>query len=75
MKKEKKQIQTKKFYSILEVAEIIGVHPDTIRHAIHTRELAYIKVGKGGGKIIIAATDLDAYITKRRIPSVPDGQD
>ena len=57
---EERMIQPKRFYTIQEVAEILGVKERTIRHHINeTKLLPYLKISK---KIIIRDEDLSGFI-------------
>ena len=52
--------QPKRFYSIQEVAEILGIKERTVRHHINeTKLLPYLKISK---KIIIREEDLSGFI-------------
>ena len=52
--------QPKRFYSIQEVAEILGIKERTVRHHINeTKLLPYLKIRK---KIIIREEDLSGFI-------------
>jgi len=52
--------QPKRFYSIQEVAEILGIKERTVRHHINeTKLLPYLKISK---KIIIRDEDLSGFI-------------
>ena len=52
--------QPKRFYSIKEVAEILGIKERTVRHHINeTKLLPYLKISK---KIIIRDEDLSGFI-------------
>jgi excisionase family DNA binding protein len=52
-----------KFYSIDEVAELLGVSPRTVRRAIERKELIAHKLGRA---VRIAETDLKAFIARGR---------
>jgi excisionase family DNA binding protein len=52
-----------KFYSIDEVAELLGLSPRTVRRAIESKELIAHKLGRA---VRIAETDLKAFIARRR---------
>jgi len=55
--------QPKRFYSIQEVAEILGIKERTVRHHINeTKLLPYLKISK---KIIIREEDLSGFIESR----------
>ena len=57
---EERMIQPKRFYTIQEVAEILGVKERTIRHQINeTKLLPFLKISK---KIIIRDEDLSGFI-------------
>src|SRR5688572_27019001 len=49
---------SKDFYSIVEVAALLGLHVKTVRHYIHEGRLASTRVGK---QFRIARADLDAF--------------
>ena len=57
---EERMGQPRKFYTIQEVAEILGVKQRTVRHHINeTKLLPYLKISK---KIIIRDEDLSGFI-------------
>ena len=57
---EEKIGQPRKFHTIQEVAEILGVKERTVRHHINeTKLLPYLKISK---KIIIRDKDLSGFI-------------
>ena len=57
---EEKIGQPRKFHTIQEVAEILGVKERTVRHNINeTKLLPYLKISK---KIIIRDEDLSGFI-------------
>ena len=57
---EERMGQPRKFYTIQEVAEILGVKQRTVRHHINeTKLLHYLKISK---KIIIRDEDLSGFI-------------
>ena len=57
---EERMGQPKRFYSIQEVAEILGIKERTVRHHINeTKLLPYLKISK---KIIIRDEDLGGFI-------------
>ena len=57
---EQKIAQPRKFHTIQEVAEILGVKERTVRHHINeTKLLPYLKISK---KIIIRDEDLSGFI-------------
>ena len=57
---EEKIGQPRKFHTIQEVAEILGVKERTVRHHINeTKLLPYLKISK---KIIIRDEDLSGFI-------------
>ena len=52
-------------YTVERVAEILGVHPETVRNWIKSGELPAIDLGGRAG-YRISQRDLDAFLDKRR---------
>ena len=54
--------------NVTEAAKVAGCHPETIRRAIRAKELlATREPTKRGRGFVIAATDLAAFLEKRRV--------
>lgn len=53
-----------RFYSVADVANILGYSDDTIRRAIHDGELVAYKLR--GGEFRIRETDLEAWLGRCR---------
>ena len=54
--------------TVVQAAAALGCHPETIRRAIRARELlATREPTKRGRGFIILATDLSAFMEKRRV--------
>jgi len=51
-------LSTKNVFTVEEVAELLGVHPETIRRAIKRKELKAAKIGKAW---CISKLDLEDY--------------
>jgi excisionase family DNA binding protein len=51
-------LSTKNVFTVEEVAELLGVHPETIRRAIKRKELKAAKIGKAW---CISKLDLEGY--------------
>lgn len=52
-----------KYYSINEVAEILGVHSETVRRQVWERKLPAVRVGRN---VRISDRDLRAYLKTNR---------
>ena len=51
-------------YSVREVADRLGVHPETIRRLIHDGRLEAVRVGR---VLRVAAADVAAFIERQRV--------
>ena len=56
----------KRFYSVKEIADDLGVKEDTVRDWIRRRELAAYRVGR---ELRIQKEDYEKFLAKRRIDS------
>ena len=52
-----------------EVADFLGISLSYVRHLSLRGEIAYIKVGR---TVRYAATDIECWIQRRRVPSVAE---
>lgn len=51
-------------YSVREVAERLGVHPETIRRLIHEGRMDAVRVGR---VLRVARADVEAFIDRQRV--------
>jgi excisionase family DNA binding protein len=51
-------------YSVRQVADQLGVHPETIRRLIHDGRLNAVKVGR---VLRIDASELDIFLARQRV--------
>ena len=56
----------KRFYTVKEIAEDLGVKEDTVRDWVRRRELAAYRVGR---ELRIKKEDYEKFLAKRRIES------
>jgi putative molybdopterin biosynthesis protein len=56
----------KRFYTVKEIADDLGVKEDTVRDWIRRRELAAYRVGR---ELRIKKEDYEIFLAKRRIES------
>jgi excisionase family DNA binding protein len=52
----------KDYYSVEEIAEILGVHPDTVRGWIRDKKLPAVRVGN----YRVSKKDFDKFIQERK---------
>jgi excisionase family DNA binding protein len=57
-------MKIEKHFSVAEVAKTLSISTDAVRTLIEKRLLAFNKVG---GRIRIAESDLDAFMTRTRV--------
>ena len=54
-----------RLYSVTEISQLFGFHPNTIRLWIHRDGLRHYRKGRGpGGTIFIKQDDLEDFLTK-----------
>ncbi len=53
-----------RLYSVREVADLLGVHPETVRRMIHAGVLDAVRVGRA---LRVEERSLHAYLTTQRI--------
>jgi excisionase family DNA binding protein len=53
-----------RLYSVREVADLLGVHPETVRRMIHAGILDGIRVGRG---LRVEEASLQEYLARQRI--------
>jgi excisionase family DNA binding protein len=60
---------TRKWLSVQETADRLGVSPSLVYQWCHERTLPHLRLGKAGrrGKILIDEADLDAFIAASRV--------
>ncbi len=58
------QEEDMKFLTVKEAAEVLRVGPRTIYGYIYSRQIPYVKLG---GKILIPANELEAFISKKLV--------
>lgn len=51
-------------YSVREVADALGVHPETIRRLIHDGRLDAVRVGRS---LRVAPASLDGFLERQRV--------
>ncbi len=51
-------------YTVREVADRLGVHPETIRRLIHDGRIEAVRVGR---VLRVAAADVDAFLARQRV--------
>jgi excisionase family DNA binding protein len=55
---------TKHFYTVPETAELLGVHPETVRRNIRSGRIKAFKVGGGAGPWRITAKEIERLIQR-----------
>jgi excisionase family DNA binding protein len=51
-------------YSVRQVADQLGVHPETVRRLIHDGRLEAVRIGR---VLRIAASELDGFLARQRV--------
>jgi excisionase family DNA binding protein len=57
-------------YSVREVADRLGVHPETIRRLIHDGRLEAVRVGRA---LRVAPAALEGFLERQRVKPVRPG--
>lgn len=51
-------------FSVRQVADQLGVHPETVRRLIHDRRLEAVRIGR---VLRIDASELDGFLARQRV--------
>jgi excisionase family DNA binding protein len=54
-------------YSVREVAELLGVHPETIRRLIHDGRVGAVRVGR---VLRIESYEVDRFLARQRVKPI-----
>jgi excisionase family DNA binding protein len=63
--------EDKPWLTVLEVAELLNVHSNTVRRLITAGRLPAVRFGGPGSTIRIATHDLDAFVHAARLDPTP----
>ncbi|MDA2920645.1 helix-turn-helix domain-containing protein [Desulfobacterota bacterium AH_259_B03_O07] len=59
----------KKLLNFQDVVEIYSIKPLGLRWLIRTRQIPFVRLGTGRGRIYYDPVDLDSWIKKSKIPA------
>ena len=61
-----------RLYTPIEVAEILGIHPQTVRRMCRARQIGHTELGSGHikARYVISEGDLQAFLRTRTVPAL-----